>query len=87
MFRVELTVRPKDGVKDPQAEAVEESLGGLGYNGVAVEHVGRRLSLTIRCGTEDRARELAVDMCEKLLVNPNLETYDLAIAPASKGAA
>ena len=31
MFKVELVVRPKQGVRDPQGDAVEESLRGVGY--------------------------------------------------------
>jgi phosphoribosylformylglycinamidine synthase len=82
VFTVDLTVMPKPGVKDPQAEAVQESLVDLGYSGAAVHAVGRRLTMTIECGTEERARELADDMCTRLLVNPNLETYSLEVTKA-----
>lgn len=82
MFKVDLIVSPKPGVMDPQAEAVEESLGGLGYEAVKVHAVGRRLSMTLDCADEAAARELADKMCTELLVNPNMETYELAVEKA-----
>lgn len=79
MFKVQLIVRPRDGVRDPQGEAVEESLRGLGYQGVAVVSVGRCLRVKLSTDNENEARATAHDMCKRVLVNPNLETYDLTI--------
>lgn len=79
MFRVELAVRPRPGVKDPQAEAVQESLARLGHAGVSVDAVGRLLSLTIDCDAADEAERITANLCEQLLVNPNLETYTVSI--------
>lgn len=81
MFRVEVLVQPRPGVMDPQAEAVGESLSSLGYAAVAVERVGRHLSMKVRCASEAEARGMADELCEKLLVNPNLETYSLVVTP------
>lgn len=80
MYRVELAVRPRPGVKDPQAEAVQESLSRLGHDGVTVEAVGRTLSLTIACDSADEAESITADLCDQLLVNPNLETYSVVVA-------
>jgi len=80
MFRVELAVRPRPGVKDPQAEAVQESLERLGHDGVTVDAVGRTLSLSIDCDNAEDAERITVGLCDELLVNPNLETYSVAVA-------
>lgn len=79
MYRVDLAVRPREGVKDPQAEAVQESLARLGHHRVKVDGVGRLLSLFIECDTEDEARRIATELCEQLLVNPNLETFTMTV--------
>lgn len=79
MFRVELAVRPRPGVKDPQAEAVQESLTRLGHGGVNVDAVGRLLSLTIECDTAEEAERITADLCDQLLVNPSLETYSVSV--------
>ncbi len=85
MFEVELRVLPKPGVKDPQAEAVGGALADLGYFGTHVEAVGRLLRLRLECGTEARARELVADMCERLLVNPNLEVSEVSLKAVARG--
>ena len=79
MFKVHLIVRPRQGVRDPQGEAVEESLRGVGFRGIKVECVGRYLVMDIRAETADAARKMADDMCRRLLVNPSLETYELEV--------
>ena len=78
-FRVEILVRPRPGVMDPQAEAVGESLASLGYEGVAVDWVGRRLTMTVNGADEAAVRATATEMCHRILVNPNLETYELTV--------
>lgn len=83
MYRVDLEVRPRPGVKDPQAEAVQESLNRLGHDAVSVGAVGRLLSLTIDCASEDEARRITSDLCEQLLVNPSLETFSIRVAGES----
>jgi phosphoribosylformylglycinamidine synthase subunit PurS len=77
VYRATLIVKPKPGVRDPQGAAVEESLASLGYNGLRVESVGRVLTLELDSAREDEARQRVADMCKRLLVNPNLETYEL----------
>ncbi len=78
MFRVDLVVRPKEGVRDPQGEAVQEALSGLGYQGLRVHNVGRTLRFDLDASSETEARERVDAMCKELLVNPNLETYDVS---------
>lgn len=79
MFRVQLNVSPKPGIRDPQGDAVAESLRGLGYKGFRVHHVGRTLSFDLEGASEAAVRETVDDMCRRLLVNPNLETYEVAV--------
>jgi len=82
MYKVQLVVRPRKGVRDPQGEAVEEALRGLGYDGLQVDCVGRYLALELEAQSEAAAKSLAEDMCKRLLVNPSLETYELTIESA-----
>ena len=83
MYKVQLIVRPRDGVRDPQGDAVEEALNALGYNQVKVHGVGRCLRLDVQAPSEAAARQITDDMCKRLLVNPNLETYDIHIESAA----
>jgi phosphoribosylformylglycinamidine synthase PurS subunit len=69
--RARVLVRPKAGILDPQGVAVERALPALGFSGVANVHVGRLIELDV----EDPSQLVA--MCEKLLVNPLIEDYEI----------
>jgi len=76
-------VTPRPGVRDPQAEAVSEALQGLGPqradSSVQVSCVGRYLLMQIEAATAAAAQTWAEQMCSEMLVNPNLESYQLRI--------
>jgi len=79
MFKVDLIVRPRVGVRDPQGEAVQEALRGIGVEQAHIHCVGRYLSLEIDAPDEAAARQTLDEMCRSLLVNPNLETYEAVL--------
>ena len=83
MFRIDLIVRPRDVVRDHQSDAVQEALEGIGCSGLKVQSVGRFLQLELDAPSEDEARSQVEDMCKRLLVNPNLETFDIAVEKLS----
>ena len=71
-------VRPKTGILDPQGQAVERSLRQLGF---AVEgaRIGRVIDLEVDAATVDEARSEAERMCERLLANPLIESYEIDV--------
>lgn len=79
MYQVNLVVTPRPGVRDPQGEAVEEALRGIGHDRAHVHRVGRVLQLDVDAPNEAQARSLVEDMCKRLLVNPSLETYEITL--------
>ena len=64
-------ITPKEGILDPQGKAVERALPTLGFDSVSDVRVGRMVELHFT----DRA-ELD-ELCEKLLVNPLIEDYEI----------
>ncbi len=70
-MRARVLVRPKAGILDPQGVAVERALPALGFSGVANVHVGRLIELDVEDPSQLRG------MCEKLLVNPLIEDYEI----------
>ena len=68
-----MLIRPKEGILDPQGEAVERALPALGFDGVANVHVGRMVELEVE---DERQIE---PMCEKLLANPLVEDYEIQL--------
>jgi phosphoribosylformylglycinamidine synthase len=72
-------VRPKAGILDPQGEAVQESLRQLGF-AVASARVGRVIDLELDEQDAAVARERLDEMCRRLLANPLIESYEIALA-------
>jgi phosphoribosylformylglycinamidine synthase len=70
-LRARVLIRPKEGILDPQGQAVEQALPALGFDGVRNVHVGRLIELDV----EDPDQLPA--MCERLLSNPLIEDYDV----------
>jgi phosphoribosylformylglycinamidine synthase PurS subunit len=73
--KVSVLIRPKEGILDPQGQAVERALPALGFDGVSDVRVGRLVELDVADPSEVGA------MCEKLLANPLIEDYEVIAAP------
>jgi phosphoribosylformylglycinamidine synthase PurS subunit len=78
----EVIVVPKAGVNDPQGEAIRGGLGSLGYSGVSNVRSGRFFRLTLHAENEATATAEATEMCQRLLANPVIETFTVALHPA-----
>ncbi|MEX0368523.1 MAG: phosphoribosylformylglycinamidine synthase subunit PurS [Ruegeria sp.] len=62
----------KNGVLDPQGEAVRHALGALGFEGVNGVRQGKVIELDLADGTSEAD---VTAMCEKLLANTVIESY------------
>ena len=71
--RARVLIRPKQGILDPQGQAVEQALPALGFRGVQNVHVGRLIELDV----EDP--DQLPEMCERLLANPLIEDYEVLV--------
>jgi phosphoribosylformylglycinamidine synthase PurS subunit len=79
--RATVLVRPKPGILDPQGEAVQSSLRHLGFS-VEEARVGRVVDLELEGATADEARAELERMCEQLLANPLIESYEISLSDA-----
>ena len=77
-MKATVLVRPKEGILDPQGRAVEGSLRQLGF-GVDSARVGRVIDLDVDAATTDEARAAVERMCERLLANPLIESYEIEL--------
>jgi phosphoribosylformylglycinamidine synthase subunit PurS len=71
-------VRPKPGILDPQGEAVQRSLQQLGFP-VEEARIGRVVDLELDLGDPERTRAELERMCEQLLANPLIESYEISV--------
>ena len=78
-MRATVLVRPKPGILDPQGQAVLGSLKQLGFD-VDDARVGRVIDLQLRNGDREQARAELERMCEQLLTNPLIESYEIELA-------
>jgi phosphoribosylformylglycinamidine synthase PurS subunit len=76
--RVTVLVRPKEGILDPQGDAVLESLRHLGF-AVGGARIGRVVDLEVETADPDGARAEVERMCEQLLTNPLIESYRILL--------
>jgi phosphoribosylformylglycinamidine synthase subunit PurS len=72
--RVTVLVRPKDGVLDPQGEALRRSLSGLGYACDAVR-AGKVFDLDVDADDPADARRIAAEIADRVLANSLIETF------------
>ena len=77
-MRATVLVRPKAGILDPQGQAVERSLQQLGFT-VSEARVGRVIDVEVEAGSPDEARLKVESMCERLLANPLIESYEIEL--------
>jgi phosphoribosylformylglycinamidine synthase PurS subunit len=75
-MRATVTIRPKEGILDPQGEAVRTALDHLGFP-VEEARIGRVIDLSFE-GRENARAELE-KVCEQLLANPLIESYEIRV--------
>lgn len=79
-MKAKVTIRLKAGVLDPQGKAIEGALASLGFTGVANVRQGKVIELDLAEPDPAVARAEVEAMCERLLANTVIETYDIEIA-------
>ncbi|MGV6849005.1 MAG: phosphoribosylformylglycinamidine synthase subunit PurS [Marinibacterium sp.] len=75
-MKARVHVMLKDGVLDPQGEAIRQALGSLGFDGVAGARQGKVIELDLAEGTGEAD---ITDMCERLLANTVIERYEIEL--------
>jgi phosphoribosylformylglycinamidine synthase len=77
-MRATVLVRPKEGILDPQGEAVQGSLQKLGF-AVGSVRVGRVIDVELDADDEAEARAQVERMCSELLANPLIESFQIRV--------
>jgi phosphoribosylformylglycinamidine synthase PurS subunit len=76
-MKARVHVMLKNGVLDPQGEAVRHALGALGFDGVEGVRQGKVIELDLAAGTTEAQVN---KMCEKLLANTVIESYTVEMS-------
>ncbi len=79
-MKARVVVTLKNGVLDPQGQAIEGALAGLGFGGVGSVRQGKVFDVEIEGTDVDAARSQITAMCDKLLANTVIENYSIEIS-------
>ncbi len=77
---IEAEVMPRQGVNDPQGEAVLSGLRSLEFSGTQRVRIGKLIRVEVSATSEDDAIAAGTSMCEKLLANPVIEEFVVSAA-------
>ena len=79
-FVAEIKIMPLKELLDPQGKAVMGGLANLGIKNVNDVRIGKHIQLTIDAASEAEARAEAEEAAQKLLANPVMEEFTIAIS-------
>lgn len=75
-----VNVMLKEGIADPQGQTIERALPALGFEGVSSVRVGKRIELHVDANDPNDARRKVAEMCERLLANPVIESFEVDVS-------
>ena len=78
-MKARVTVMLKNGVLDPQGEAIKHALNSLEYNNVESVRQGKVIEIGLDEISKEKAIKSNKEMCEKLLANTVIESYEIEI--------
>ena len=78
-MKARVTIMLKDGVLDPQGEAIKQALTSLEYNNVNSVRQGKVIDLELNESSKKAAIDSIHEMCEKLLANTVIENYEIKL--------
>ena len=76
MFLARIRVTLKPTVNDPQGKTIANALERLSFDSVQSVRAGKYFEVEVNSSVESEAREQVASMCEKLLSNPVIETFE-----------
>ena len=78
-MKAKIYVTLKEGILDPQGQAIQHSIEALGYDGFENIRVGKYLEMKISDRSIESAQRDLKEVCEKLLANTVIEEYRFEI--------
>jgi phosphoribosylformylglycinamidine synthase PurS subunit len=77
LARVHVLLKPV--VNDPQGQAIQGGLKSLGFDAVQRVRAGKYFEIQVDARDAAEAERQAEEMCRKLLANPVIEDYRVAV--------
>ncbi len=86
-YLLEIRVKPRPGLLNPEGKAIHHALNSLGWSEVSDVRVGKAIYVDLEAASAEGARRAAEAMCRKLLANPVTENYEVDLVRETEGAA
>jgi phosphoribosylformylglycinamidine synthase len=77
--KARIVVFPRREILDPQGKAIRGALERLGFEGIADLRAGKSFDLELTAANAEAGREQLRAMCERLLVNPIVEDFEIVV--------
>ncbi|MHB1194507.1 MAG: phosphoribosylformylglycinamidine synthase subunit PurS [Longimicrobiales bacterium] len=84
-YQLEIRVKPRPGLLNPEGKAIHHALNSLGWNEVSDVRVGKAIYVELEAASPEAAVGAAEAMCRKLLANPVTENFEVALLGGSEG--
>jgi phosphoribosylformylglycinamidine synthase len=78
-FSIQVKVMPLKELLDPQGKAVMSGLQSLGIHNVGDVRIGKSIALQVEASSVEEARQIAEEAGRKLLANPVMEYFEIAV--------
>ena len=78
-MKVIVNISLKEGVLDPEGQAIDNTLRNLGFNNFDNIRTGKQIILNIDKVNDNEVLKEADKMCQELLVNTVIENYHINI--------
>ena len=79
-MKARIFVTSKNGVLDPQGKAIGHALNNLGFTSVGEVRQGKIINIELDENDDAKARSQLENMCEKLLANTVIESYEIELS-------
>ena len=76
-MKIKVIITLKNGVLDPQGQAIQKTLNGMGFSDVDIVRQGKYFEIEIEKINETKAKAKVEEMCKKLLANLVIEDYKI----------
>lgn len=84
MYKATISISLRPSILDPEGKTVHHALTNLGYDEIERVRMGKRAEVWIDEDSEEAARHVATEACEKLLANPVTENFHIHLEAAEE---
>ena len=78
-YKASVHVRLKEGILDPQGQAISHALRTLGFHSISSVRTGKLIELIVQGDEEKSVRDQIEQACQRLLANPVIEEYEISL--------